>query len=97
MIALISSLVSVRAIPAIAVGAVALAAATWVWTSRAAAIDDLRVARERLDTMEATLEAERIRLQDAQRIADERRERDGRVEVATDACLDEPLPPDLWD
>jgi CRISPR/Cas system-associated endonuclease Cas3-HD len=97
MIGLLASLISRRALPAIAAGAIALAAANWIWTSRADAIDDLRAARERLDAMEATLEAERIRRQDAQRIAEERLERDGRVESAMDACLDTALPSDLWD
>jgi hypothetical protein len=96
MIGLIDSLLSRRAIPIIAAGAIALAAA-WVWTSRADAIDDLRAARDRLEMMENTLEAERIRRQDAQRIGKERLERDGRVEAATDTCLDAPLPSDLWD
>ena len=80
-----------------AVAAILIAAAVWIWNSRAAALDDLRDAQTKIAAIETSLEAERQRRKDAEQIAEERRARDGRIEGARDECLESPLPADLWD
>lgn len=81
----------------LAAAVIVIAAAAWIWNSRAAAIEDLKAAQSKIAAIESSLEAERQRRRVAEQIAEERRERDTRIDRAQDECLDAPLPADLWD